>query len=141
MKTVELKTDQEFKQAFPLMNQLCDHLNEQEYFDLLGRMRKEGYRLFSLMNKENQMLALAGIYIHIDFFNGKYIWVSELVTSMEARSGGYGKLLIEDIEAFGKKENCQKVILYSGLSRDRAHHFWENHMDFERRGIVFKKQL
>ncbi|PLT29976.1 GNAT family N-acetyltransferase [Peribacillus deserti] len=141
MKTVELMSESEFIQAFPLMLQLCDHLSQQEYIQLLNEMRKEGYRLFALLDEENRMTALAGVFIHIDFFNGKYLWISELVTCQETRSNGIGKLLMKDIEDFAKKEKCKKVITYSGLSRDKAHHFWENHMGCERRGIVFKKEL
>ncbi|WP_407272372.1 hypothetical protein [Radiobacillus sp. PE A8.2] len=45
------------------------------------------------------------------------------------------------LEDFAQTENCKKIVLYSGMSRTAAHHFWEKHMKYEKRGIVFKKEI
>lgn len=137
----ELKTIEEFKQAFPVMVQLCDHLSQEQYIELLGTMKNEGYRLFSLINEQEKIVSLAGVAIRTDFFNGKHLWIHDLVTSNEIRSQGIGKIVATHLESFAKQEGCEKIVLYSGISREKAHYFWEEHMNFERRGIVFKKEI
>jgi len=141
MELKELETNEEFKRAFPVMRQLCDHLNEEQYLTLLNSMRKEGYRLLSLMNEKDEIMSVAGVAIRTDFFNGKHLWIHDLVTSKETRSQGIGKNLATHLEEFAKSQGCEKVVLYSGISREQAHHFWQNHMNFDKRGIVFKKEL
>ncbi|WP_407272371.1 hypothetical protein [Radiobacillus sp. PE A8.2] len=73
----ELTSTTDYKQAYPLMSELVDHISEQEYLTLLTEMRKEGYRLFGLTYEEN-MVALAGASIRTDFFNGRHLWVMML---------------------------------------------------------------
>ena len=137
----EITESEEFEQAFPVMAELCDHLSKNEYLDLLTKMRKDGYRLFALFDEKVQIVSLAGVAIRTDFFNGKHLWVYDFVTRSEARSAGAGAILAEHLEQFAKSEGCEKVVLYSGMSREKAHHFWEARRGFERRGIVFKKPL
>jgi len=141
MELKELETNEEFKRAFPVMRQLCDHLNEEQYLTLLSTMRKEGYRLLSLMDEKNEIMSVAGVAIRTDFFNGKHLWIHDLVTSKETRSQGLGKILAAHLEKFARNQGCEKVVLYSGISREQAHHFWQKHMNFDKRGIVFKKEL
>lgn len=141
MSVKELTEPSEFEQAFPVMAELSDHLSESDYWSLLNEMRKDGYRLFALYDEQKRIVSLAGFSIRTDFFNGKHLWISEFVTRSESRSTGAGSILAEYLKKFAKSEGCEKVVLYSGLSRERAHHFWEAHRGFERRGIVFKKLL
>ncbi|MFC4408981.1 GNAT family N-acetyltransferase [Chungangia koreensis] len=137
----ELTEPNEFEQAFPVMVELSDHLSKSEYLKLLTDMRKDGYRLFALYDDQEQIISLAGVAIRTDFFNGTYLWISEFVSRSEARSTGAGSILAEYLEQFAQSEGCEKIVLYSGISRERAHHFWESRRGFERRGIVFKKPL
>jgi len=140
MHVMELTKQEEFEQAFPVMGELCDHLNKEAYMRLLGEMRQEGYRMFALMEGE-EIISLAGVAIRTDFFNGKHLWIHDFVTRSGIRSKGSGSILAGHLMQFAKDEECEKVVLYSGLSREQAHHFWETKAGFERRGIVFKKQL
>lgn len=141
MRLKELMNHEEFESAFPVMTELSDHLSKSEYWDLLNDMRKDGYRLFALYDEQERIISLAGVSIRTDFFNGRYLWISEFVTRSNIRSSGAGSILAEYLEQFAKAEGCEKIVLYSGLSRERAHHFWESKRGLERRGIVFKKTL
>lgn len=141
MRVKEVVDPEGFEQAFPVMAELCDHLSKIEYLDLLMDMRKDGYRMFALYNDNEQITSLAGVAIRTDFFNGRHLWIYDFVTGSESRSTGAGSILAEHLEQFAKSEGCEKIVLYSGMSRERAHHFWEARRGFERRGIVFKKPL
>ena len=141
MHVKELIERSAFEEAFPVMAELADHLSKEDYLTLLEEMRKDGYRLFALYDQHSQIVSLAGGSIRTDLFNGKHLWISEFVTRSEIRSTGAGSFLAEHLEQFAKSEGCERVILYSGMSREQAHHFWEARRGFERRGIVFKKQL
>lgn len=140
MQMLELTKQEEFEQAFPVMRELCDHLSHYEYMNLLGEMRQDGYRMFALIDGK-EIISLAGVAIRTDFFNGKHLWIHDFVTRSDIRSKGSGSILAGHLMKFAEDERCEKIVLYSGLSREQAHHFWESKAGFERRGIVFKKQL
>lgn len=137
----ELTTDEEFRQAFPIMNELRTHFMELgEYEAALAEMRPGGYRLFAAMDGE-RIVALAGIAIRTNFYFGKYLYVYDLITSESERSKGHGKVLLDHLEELARKDDCQTIALSSGVQRKDAHRFYEEKMGYERPSFVFKKDL
>lgn len=137
----ELTTTEEWKQAFPVMNQLRTHLNVSSYIELLKEAsEKEGYRLFALYSS-NQVVAVIGFMPMITLYNGKFIWVCDLVTDEGARSKGYGEYLLTHIEELAKKEGYECISLSSGLQRTNAHRFYEEKMDYDKVSYVFLKRF
>lgn len=139
MEIQELKSEDELREAFPVMRELRGKVDEQEYFRLIEHMVKEGYRLFALRDS-GVIVALAGVAVLTNLSYGRYVWVYDLVTTSNARSKGYGRRLLEFVEEFAHQENCKVVALSSGLERTDAHRFYE-HMNYEKPSYVFKKSL
>ena len=138
---VELTTDEEFRQAFPVMNELRTHLMRvEEYEAQLSEMRRDGYRLFAAVEDE-RYLALAGIAIRTNFYYGKFLYVYDLITSESVRSKGHGKALLDHLEDLARSEGCQTLALSSGTQRVDAHRFYEDKMGYDRVSYVFKKEL
>jgi GNAT superfamily N-acetyltransferase len=140
MEIEELKTQEEWQEAFHIMRELRHDLDEQAYLCLLTSMVKEGYRLFALCDL-GVIVSLAGVAILTNFSYGRYIWVHDLVTTSSARSKGYGSRLLEFIEEVARRENCRVVALSSGLERTDAHRFYQKQMNFDKSSYVFKKTL
>lgn len=134
----ELKSHKEFQEAFDVMSELRQDLDEETYLGLLESMTREGYRLFALRDT-GVIVSLAGVAIITNFYYGRHVWVYDLVTKNNARSKGYGRYLMKFIEDFARQEKCTVVALSSGFQRKDAHRFYQERMNYDKLSYVFKK--
>ncbi len=137
---IELKTEEEFLEAFHVVKELRTHLNKDSYVHSLRVMKNEGYRMFALYVNE-KIVAIAGIVIRTNFYYGKHLFVYDLVTVSSERSKGHGGKLLDYVHQLGKDNNCENVALESGLFRKEAHKFYEKNMEYEKYCYSFKKIL
>jgi GNAT superfamily N-acetyltransferase len=136
-----LKNSQEWKEAFPIMKQLRAHLNEASFLQLVQEaVEKEGYQLAALYEDEN-IVAVTGFMPMITLYNGRSIWVCDLVTDEESRAKGYGKKLLNFVHHWAKENGFGIVSLSSGLQRGDAHRFYEDKMEYDKVSYVFLKRL
>jgi GNAT superfamily N-acetyltransferase len=140
-KIVELLTDADLIDGFPVMKQLRSHLEEQAYLDIVKEARQmEGYRQFALHENES-IVAVIGFQPMITLYYGKYIWICDLVTDSSVRSKGYGEELLSFVQDLVRDEGYQTVALSSGLQREEAHRFYEDKMGYDKVSFVFKKMV
>ncbi|UTF55665.1 GNAT family N-acetyltransferase [Natronosalvus rutilus] len=135
----ELTTVSEFRDAYPVLSQLRDHLSVEGYLDRLETMREEGYRLFALY-EDSQIVAVVGGTRNHNFYSGPHLFVYDLVTDENRRSEGFGGELLKFVDEWAREESCDHVALESGLWRDRAHEFYEDH-GYEKFCYSFRKEL
>ncbi|RXJ04259.1 GNAT family N-acetyltransferase [Anaerobacillus alkaliphilus] len=140
MNIVEITTEQQWKEAYPVMNELRTHLSEEEYFQLLRDMVPQGYRMFALYNND-QIVALTGIIQLANFYNFKHIYVYDLITKETERSKGYGEKLLSYIHQLASELGCQSVALSSGLQRIDAHRFYEEKMEYRKTSYAFTYEV
>jgi len=57
-------------------------------------------------------------------FEGRRLYVDDLVSDEACRSQGAGKLLLDWLEAKAKSLGCDVLALDSGVQRERAHRFY-----------------
>ena len=136
----ELDTEAEWRSAYPVMRQLRPDVGEDEYVDLLTTMQSEGYRLLEL-DVDDQPVSLAGVSILTNLYDGRHVWVYDLVTDAGHRSNGYGGKLLEYVEDWARDRGCTTIALSSGLQRTDAHRFYEERPAMDRTSYVFKKRL
>ncbi|MET3576732.1 GNAT family N-acetyltransferase [Bhargavaea ullalensis] len=137
----ELKTDKEILEAFPVMNQLRTHLDEETYLGLVTEaMQRDMYRLFALYDQGN-LVAVTGFKPMITLYYGRFVWVCDLVTDETRRSTGYGEKLLSYVHDWAENNGYQSVALSSGLQRTDAHRFYEEKMGYDKVSYVFKKTL
>lgn len=136
----ELRTEDEWIDAFPLMKQLRTHLDEATYLDYLHEMTDDGYRLFGVF-VDDELVSLSGVAVQVNMYYGRHVWVYELVTDADYRSEGYGLELLSFIENWAEENDCDLVALSSGLQRERAHQFYEERAGMERASYVYKQPL
>ena len=137
--TRELTTESEWREAFPVLRQLRDRLTEETYLDYLAEMREEGYRLFGVI--EDEPIAVAGVIVRTNFYNGRHAFVYDLVTDEGRRSEGHGARLMAHVEDFAQAQGCESITLESGLWREDAHRFYEEACDMEKFCYTFKKEF
>lgn len=137
---VELETSQEWREAFPVMEQLRPHLDEETFVEYVGEMQADSYRLFAL-RVAGEIVALAGVRFHTNMYYGRHLWVDELVTDEAHRSRGYGERLLSFLEAFASDRDCETLALSSGLQRTDAHRFYEETVEMDRVSYVYTQSL
>jgi GNAT superfamily N-acetyltransferase len=140
MEIVELRSEIELREAFPVMRELRTHLDEARYLALLRVMMPRGYRLLAVRDS-GRIVALAGIEVMTNLYNDRHVWVYDLVTTAGERSRGHGRRLLTHVEQLGRSEGCTMIALSSGLQRLDAHRFYERHMGFEPVSYSFNKRL
>ena len=63
--------------------------------------------------------------------------ITSLFIRSSFRSKNLGKILVDYVKKFARKNNCYSVVLYSGLELDNAHQFYE-HIGFVKSAYFFK---
>lgn len=136
----ELTTEAEWRRAFPVLSELRDDLTEAAYLDYIRAMSDEGYRLFALF-EDGEIVSLAGVAVRTNFYNGRHLFVYDLVTRADRRSVGHGTRLMEFVTDWARERDCESVTLESGRWRDEAHRFYEDRLGMDRFCYTFKKEL
>ncbi|MBM7587523.1 GNAT superfamily N-acetyltransferase [Bacillus pakistanensis] len=137
----ELKNEREWKVAFPVIKQLRTHLDEPNFLALVKEAtQKEDYKLVALYHHD-QVVAVTGFMPMVTLYNGRSIWVCDLVTDSAQRSKGYGEALLNYVHDWSKENGYDLVSLSSNLQRVDAHRFYEKKMNYDKVSFVFKKDL
>ena len=126
MEVREVSTEEELRAVSPVVIQLRTHLDEEELVAAVGRMRREGYRLIAAYDDDRggEPVGAAGFRVHEMLAYGKLLYVDDLVTAENARSGGVGKALLGWLEGEARRAGCTGLHLDSGVQRARAHRFY-----------------
>lgn len=137
----ELESTSELLAAFPIMKQLRTHLDETTYLELVKEAKeKDSYRILALQDG-NDIISVIGFKPMITLYYGRFVWVCDLVTDQNRRSGGYGQKLLDYVHGWAKENSYTSVALSSGLQREDAHCFYEEKMEYDRVSYVFRKVL
>jgi GNAT superfamily N-acetyltransferase len=119
----EALTDTEISATFPVMRQLRPHLVEDEYLRMIRRMQRVGYRLANT-TENGEVRCVAGYRIVEFLAYGKFLYVDDLVTAEDARSGGYGRRMLDWLAGVAREEGAGSLQLDSGVQRHEAHRFY-----------------
>jgi GNAT superfamily N-acetyltransferase len=136
-----LETEEEWREAFAVMGQLRKHLDEEQYVALVKECReKEKYQLAAL-EVDHSIKAVVGFQPMVTLYNGRFVWICDLITDESQRSKGYGKALLSYVHEWARGIGVNRVSLSSGLQRKDAHRFYKDKMDYEQVSYVFTKEI
>ena len=119
----DAKTDAEIQKCFDVMSELRTHLQRDDFLQTIRHMESEGFRLVYIED-DDTVVAVAGYRIYTNLFLGKNLYVDDLVTSVNARSKGYGEEMIRWLRDKANETGCRSYHLDSGTQRGRAHKFY-----------------
>jgi ribosomal protein S18 acetylase RimI-like enzyme len=140
LRITELQHDAEFEEAFPVIRELHDDLEEDRYREFVLEMRAAGYRMFAV-REEGNLVAVAGVQKLTNLYYGRHFYVYDLSVTEGARSKGHGERLLRHVEGVAREEGCGYVALACGRERDAALRFYEERMGYERPGYSMRKAL
>ena len=137
---VELRSEAEMGEAFPVIKELHGELDERRYLELLAEMVPAGYRLFAVRGSEGEIVAAAGVQVLTNLYYERHLYVYDLVATEDARSEGHGGTLMDHVEELARSEGCRYVALACGREREGALRFYERR-GFQRPGYSMRKAL
>ena len=140
MEIVELHSAAEHSDALQILRELYPWLDEGNYTALLGEMVADGYRQFALRNEDGEVVAVAGVAVHVNIYYGRYLYVYDLVVRERERSKGYGGLLMDHVEAIGRREGCETAALAVSLDREGAQRLYERR-GYQKPSYAMRKAL
>jgi GNAT superfamily N-acetyltransferase len=119
------KTKEEKENCYEVMKILRPHIkSKEEFLEKVTRMEKtNNYRILMVV-QDDIILTLAGIREMETLFQGKIIYIDDLITRDEHRSKGSGKLVMDYIKNYVKEHKLNGLTLDSGVQRFEAHKFY-----------------
>jgi len=140
MEIVELRSAAERTEVLPILRQLYPSLDEGRYWALLAEMIDDGYRQFAVRNKAAEIVALAGVAVHVNLYYGRHLYIYDLVVKEDARSKGYGRLLMDHVEDIARREGCETAALACDLEREGALRLYERR-GYQKPSYAMRKAL
>ncbi len=117
-------SDHDIRRCWPVLRQLRPHLDESDLVAAVRRMEAHGFRLIFAEDDAGEIRAVAGYRITELLRTGLMLEVDDLVTDASARSGGYGKALMDWLVDESHALGCSVIELDSGVQRHAAHRFY-----------------
>lgn len=111
--------------ALAALRELRTHVGEVAEVDAL---RPDGYRIAASFDAgEEDAVCVAGFRVMTNLVSGRHLYVDDLVTRSDARSGGHGAAVIGWLEAEARRAGCRSLQLDSNVVRGDAHRFYFRH--------------
>lgn len=117
------QTPVELTSCFTVIQQLRPHLTLENFLDQVGRQQEQGYQI-AYLHTDHQVRSVAGFRILEVLWQGRYLYVDDLVTEAASRSRGFGDALFDWLVEYGKAQGCAHLDLDSGVQRTEAHRFY-----------------
>ena len=118
-----VETDEAIAACYDVMAELRPHVSREQFLPMVRAMQADGLRL-ACIRESGRVVAVAGYRISTNLFQGKHLYVDDLVTSDSERSKGHGKALLAWLRALAVANDCDAFHLDSGVQRKRAHQFY-----------------
>lgn len=140
MKIYVAKTEEEIKSCFPVMKELRNNLEIEEFLSVYKEANtNDGYQLAFCFDSQ-KVTAVMGYRILFDYVHGKHLYIDDLVTTKDSRSRGLGADLLKFAESEAKKLECSGLRLCTGIENEAGKRFYEKN-NWNLRAIVYKKKI
>jgi GNAT superfamily N-acetyltransferase len=126
-----LTTDDDLRNAFPLMSALRDRIRADTFVAEIRRQQRDGYELVGGFD-EGRLVTLAGIRRSHTLSRGEHLFVDDLVTDERVRGKGYGRQTIAWLQERARADGIPRIYLDS---RNTARGF------YERVGFTFQTSI
>ena len=122
-----------------IIKQLYPDFTLEKYGTLLDEMLQANYQQV-IVTKNNQTIALTGVWVGTKLWSGKYIEIDSFVVHQDFRGQKIGDILIAEVHKIANKENANQIVLDAFTTNFSAGKFYINH-GFQPKGFHFVKIL
>ena len=141
MPTIDPVGARDEERAFELLKLMYPDVDRVDYRRRLARMLAEdGYQLMGLY-EDGELLGVVGFIRLTNLIYDAYIWVHDLVIDEGHRGRGLGTRMMEYVHALAASEGRSYVALAAHVADHDAHRFYEAHLGYERRGVLFRYEV
>jgi GNAT superfamily N-acetyltransferase len=117
-------SDAEILACLPVLRELRSKIGSKgDFVEVIRRMQQHGYRLAAVWSG-NRVVACAGYELAENLIRGRYLHVSDLVTTRSLRSSGVGHRLLQALIQEARNLDCEALLLECGLPNSKAHAFY-----------------
>jgi GNAT superfamily N-acetyltransferase len=109
--------------AYPVHRQLRVQLVSLEYEAKMRRVFATGGRM-CVATEGDGVVGVIVYRIQENTFDGRLLYIDDLVSDEEQRSNGVGRMLLAHVERKARAQGCRMMGLDSGVQRARAHKFY-----------------
>lgn len=117
------ESPEQLKLVCPVLLQLRPQYDEDSLTQQIQLQQKDGYRV-AYVEENDEVLSVAGFVTGTKLAWSKHLYVDDLVTAEAHRSTGAGKLLLDWLKEYARKQGCKQLHLDSGVTRMAAHRFY-----------------
>lgn len=121
MQIKELATESEIKDSFKIMSQIYQDLKENDYVANVINAIANGYKLSSVYNDDNKIIAVIGITVSDNMKYGKVIRIEDFMICRQNRGIGAGKMLLKWVDWQALKFKSNSIISSLGSERKESH--------------------
>ena len=139
METRILTQKAEMLAHIDIVKQLYSDFTIEKYGTLLDEMLKGNYQQIIVI-KNNQTIALTGVWIGTKLWSGKYVEIDSFVVHETFRGQKIGDILITEVHKIAKEVNANQIVLDAFTTNFAAGKFYINH-GFNPKGFHFVKIL
>jgi len=118
-------TKEDILKCWDVINVLRPHLDQEAFADTVLEMLQEGYKL-AFIEKDGKGVAAIGYRYQNFLYNGKHIYIDDLVTLPAYRKQGLAAALLDFVDAEARARGYKCVTLDSGHHRNDAHRLYLN---------------
>jgi len=111
-------------ELLPVLRELRPHLTAELFRDVYATGYAQGLRFSAAYADDGTCVGAAGWRIVVNTSSLKKLYVDDLVTGENARSGGVGHAMIAHLERHARAAGCHELNLDSGTHRTGAHRFY-----------------
>ena len=116
-------SEAELRKISPVLLQLRTQYDEDSLLAQIRIQQAEGYQI-AYVEKDGEVLCVAGFVMCNKLAWQKHIYVDDLVTDAAVRSTGAGKFMMDWLKNHAREHGCQQLHLDSGVQRFAAHKFY-----------------
>ena len=135
-----LETVEEWRDAWPLIQELRPDLKQSEYLGWRDGLLAEGYVLWGA-EFESRIVSIAGVTILPHVSRRRDLWVHDMATHPDLRSRGFGRRLLAHLERFAERHGCTLVVVHSAPDDDEAHRFYQAKGGMKMHSVIFSKTV
>ena len=110
-------------EVLPVLRELRPHLDEDSLAAVYAEGHPQGYR-FTAAYAGGRCVGVAGWRLVATAHVRRKLYVDDLVTTADTRSGGVGHALLAGMETKARAAGCTVLDLDSGVQRFDAHRFY-----------------
>ncbi|MCH8265820.1 MAG: GNAT family N-acetyltransferase [Proteobacteria bacterium] len=116
-------SEAELRKISPVLLQLRSQYDEDSLLAQIRLQQAEGYQI-AYVEKDGEVLCVAGFVMCNKLAWQKHIYVDDLVTDAAVRSTGAGKFMMDWLKNHAREHGCKQLHLDSGVQRFAAHKFY-----------------